>query len=257
MRPVSIFIMDVSKSSAVSSGEELSAYLSEIEKYIKRWFQDYDSIQISHRSGDELIFLANGFSTAFVTAFFITRLWKFENNQPYFGLAFGSMSQSVESIEIEKWVHPLANLARIANDSLKNDHKSRGSFLFQTALSPRVQGLEFTTAEIGTLLNGMLKLQQALKDQQTDIQRLVCSLYSVYKRQNVVSEFLGRSAPTIYSHFKKGHCELILNSYREIADVLDSLQSKQFADSTSNRSEMLESRIRNHIMDEVNQIFPR
>jgi hypothetical protein len=245
MEPASVFIMDVSKSSSAEFGENLSKYLDELEGLIKDWFEGYGPIQVKHRSGDEIIFLANGYSAAFVTAFFISRFWKFDDNKPYFGLAYGVIDKNVEGIDIEKWIHPLVKQARIANDSLKKQ-KERESFLFQG---------NDQTPELQTLLNGMLKLQHALNAHQTDVQRLVCSLYLVYEKQNAVAELLKRSAPTIYSHFKKGHSEQLLGSYREIASVLDSLQAKEFEGLVKNNANLLEEKIRFEVKGRVEKVL--
>lgn len=247
MQPASIFIMDISKSSSAELGEELSAYLSDIEEWINKWFQGFGHIQVRHRSGDELIFIAEGYATAFVTAFFISRIWKFENNKPYFGLTFGSIDKSIEEIDIEKWIHPIVKQARLANDFLKKQ-KERETFQFD------IDG-NIHAHELVTLLNGMLKLQNALSKQQTDVQRLVCSLYLVYEKQNVIAELLERSAPTIYSHYKKGHSELVLGSYQEISRVLASLQTKEFENSTECNPELLEEKIRKHVKVLLNDVF--
>ena len=106
-----------------------------------------------------------------------------------------------------------------------------------------------------TLLNRVLKLQHALNKQQTDVQRLVCSLYLVFEKQNAVAELLKRSAPTIYSHFKKGHSELVLGSYHEIATVLASLEEKEFAKSVETKTRLLEDNIRNHIKGLVKIVY--
>lgn len=247
MQPASIFIMDISKSSSAELGEELSNYLTDIQEWIKKWFQGYGNIQVRHRSGDELIFLAEGYATAFVTAFFISRLWKFENNKPYFGLAFGSIDKSIEEIDIEKWIHPVVKQARLANDFLKKQ-KDRETFHFD------VNG-NIHENELMTMLNGMLRLQNALSQLQTDVQRLVCSLYLVYEKQNAVADLLERSAPTIYSHFKKGHSELVLGSYQEISNVLASLQAKEFGNSAGCKPELLEVNIRNHVKGLLKDVF--
>lgn len=247
MQPASVFIMDISKSSSAEIGEELSGFLADIESWIHNWFKGYGHYQVRHRSGDELIFLAGGYATAFVIAFFISRLWKFEDNKPYFGLAFGSIDKNIDEIDIEKWIHPLVKDARQANDFLKKQ-KERETFHFKLDRN-------MYDDELVTLLNGMLKLQNALDKQQTDVQRMVCSLYLVYEKQNTVAELLKRSAPTIYSHFKKGHSELVLGSYHEIATVLASLEEKEFANSVETKTKLLEENIRNHIKGMVKIVY--
>ena len=245
MRPVSVFIMDVTESSSAEHREELSDYIADIGGWVKEWFQNFASVQVKHRSGDELIFVADGYSSAFITAFFISRIWKFENNKPYFGLAFGSIDKRVDEIDIEKWIHPLVKQARTANDTLKKQ-KDRESFLFEG---------NNQNFELQTLLNGILKLQHALVIQQTEVQRLVCSLYLVYEKQNAVAELMKRSAPTIYSHFKKGHSEQVLGSYRAIANVLDSLHAKEFEELEKYKPNILEDKIRDYIKGQVQEIF--
>jgi hypothetical protein len=245
MRPVSVFIMDVTESSSAKHREELSDYIEDIEEWVKAWFQNFASIQVKHRSGDELILIADGYSSAFITAFFISRIWKFENNKPYFGLAFGSIDKSVDEIDIEKWIHPLVKQARTANDTLKKQ-KDRESFCFEG---------NNQNPELQTLLNGMLTLQHALDIQQTEVQRLVCSLYLVYEKQNAVAELMKRSAPTIYSHFKKGHSEQVLGSYRAIANVLDSLHAKEFEQLEKHQTKILEENIRSNIKGQIKKFF--
>jgi hypothetical protein len=245
MQPVSIFIMDVTKSSSAVYGEELSDYLGQLVTYINNWYDGIGSIQIKHRSGDELILLAEGYSSAFITAFYISLLWKYQNNPPYFGLSYGSLNKKVEEIDIEKWIHPLAKQARNANDHL-NKQKDRESFFFQGHGGESV---------LQTLINGMLMLQHVLRMEQTDVQRLVCSLYLLYGKQNAVAELLDRSAPTVYSHFKKGHCEHILRSFRDIVSVLDARQAKEFPEIGSSQTTVLEDSIRTKIKSQVQDIF--
>ncbi|MBS8264418.1 hypothetical protein DYI25_08220 [Mesobacillus boroniphilus] len=245
MRPVSVFIMDVTKSSSAGYGEELSSYLGQLETYIKNWYGKNVSVQVKHRSGDELILLAEGYSSAFITAFYLSLLWKYQNNLPYFGLAYGSLDRKVEEVDIEKWIHPLVKQARNANDHLKKQ-KDRDSFFFQ-----RHDG----DPNLQTLMNGMLMLQHVLRMQQTEIQRLVCSLYLIYGKQNAVAELLDRSAPTVYSHFKKGHCEQVLRSFRDIVSVLDASQGNEFPDLKLNQTKTFEESIRTNIKSQLQDIF--
>jgi hypothetical protein len=245
MEPVSVFIMDVTDSSAAGYGEELSHYLGQLEENIKNWFGKIGSIQVKHRSGDELIFLAEGYSSAFITAFYISSIWKYEKHLPYFGIAYGRLNKKVAEIDIEKWIHPLAKQARNANEHLKKQ-KNRETFCFQ--IPDREPGLQ-------TLINGMLSLQNILRMEQTDVQRLVCSLYLIYGKQNTVAQLLDRSAPTVYSHYKKGHCEQILHSFHEIVSVLDSIEAVEFPNGEYLQMKTLEESIRTNIKSQVQNIF--
>ncbi|NKE06064.1 MULTISPECIES: sigma-70 family RNA polymerase sigma factor [Mesobacillus] len=246
MEPVSVFIMDITNSSSAANGEMLSNYLGKLETYINKWYEGIGSVQIKHRSGDELILLAEGYSTAFITAFYISSIWEYEKHLPYFGLAYGRLDKKVEEIDIEKWIHPLAKQARSANDQLKKQ-KNRETFCYQ--IPEREPGLQ-------TLINGMLSLQNVLRMEQTDVQRLVCSLYLIYGKQNTVAQLLDRSAPTVYSHFKKGHCEQILRSFHEIVSVLDGRQASDFfPDMQNGQLKLLEESIRTNIKSQVQNIF--
>ena len=245
MKPVSVFIMDVTKSSSAGYGEELSNYLAQLETYIGDWYGKIGSVQVKHRSGDELILLSEGYSSAFITAFYVSSLWKYEKNLPYFGLTYGSLDKKVEEIDIEKWIHPLVKQAKNANDHLKKQ-KDRESFHFQ--LNDVEPGLQ-------TLINSMLMLQHVLRMEQTQVQRLVCSLYLIYGKQNAVAELLDRSAPTVYSHFKKGHCEQILRGFRDIVSVLDDRQAKEFPEMGNSQTKVLEDSIRTNMKSQVQNIF--
>lgn len=245
MEPVSLFIMDVTNSSSAVNSEELSNYLGQLETYINKWYEGIGSVQVKHRSGDELIILAEGYSSAFMTAFYISSIWKYEKHLPYFGIAYGRLDKSVGEIDIEKWIHPAVKQARNANDHLKK-LKDRETFYFQ--IPEKEPGLQ-------TLINGMLSLQNVLRKEQTEVQRLVCSLYLIYGKQNTVAKLLDRSAPTVYSHYKKGHCEQILRSYHEIVSVLDARQASDFPDMKTEQIQMLEENIRTNIKSQVQNIY--
>lgn len=245
MWPASVFIMDVTKSSSTRIGEELSSYLIQLEEMIKTWYGNTIHVQVKHRSGDELILLAEGYSSAFITAFYISRIWKYDNNAPYFGLSFGSIEKEVATVDIDKWIHPLVKQARNANEHLKKQ-KDRESFCFQT---------NEPASEFEVLMNGMVRLQHVLSMQQTEIQRLVGALYLVYGKQNIVAGFLGRTAPTVYSHYKKGHSEQILGSFHDIVSVLNSLQAKNFMNTDNSKAKTFEENIRNNIKGQVQSIF--
>ena len=242
---VSVYIMDVTNSSSAAYSEELSVYLEQLETFINKWYEGIGSVQVKHRSGDELIFLAEGYSSAFMTAFYISLIWKYEKHLPYFGLAYGRLDKSVGEIDIEKWIHPAVKQARNANDHLKKQ-KDRETFYFQ--IPDREPSLQ-------TLINGMLSLQNALRMEQTDVQRLVCSLYLIYGKQNTVAQLLDRSAPTVYSHYKKGHCEQILRSFHEIVSVLDAIQACDFPDMKTEQTKAPEESIRTNIKSQVQNIY--
>jgi hypothetical protein len=256
--PLSIFILDVSNSSLEDHGEELTNYLDEIVNWITIWGQDVVEIKVKHRSGDEVILLGTGYATAYTIAFYLSMVWKYKDHVPYFGLAFGDIDKELTEIDIEKWIHPLVKQARYANDLLKQK-KTRPQFKFEldqfysnetNILLPYNQfRLEFEA-----LINTLFNLQQKYRWNQTDIQGLVCSLYLILRQQKAIGKLLGKTAPTISSHFKKGNSEEILNTFTEIITILNSLEIKSYPDSENNPKEInekLNDSIRIHLTEKI------
>ena len=69
--PISIFIMDVSRSSIIEKvGEELRILLKDIVNWINVWTDDIIKIKISQRMGDEIFFIAENYATAYTIAFY-------------------------------------------------------------------------------------------------------------------------------------------------------------------------------------------
>jgi hypothetical protein len=213
---------------------------------------------VKHLSGDEIIFIGSGYSTAYTIAFYISRIWKYKTNKPYFGLAFGDIDKALAEIDIEKWIHPLVKQARYANDQLKQE-QIRPQFKFE--LDQFFAGVQSNSCsynhfryEFETLLNTLLNLQQNFIWNQTDIQELVCSMYLILQQQKAVGKLLGRSAPTISSHYKKGNSEEILNTFTEIINILNSLEQKTYQISETNpviRNEKLHNSIRKHLKENI------
>lgn len=252
--PISIFILDVSNSSSEKMGEELTVYLDEVVDWITSWTKNIGPIQIKHRSGDEIIFVGPDYSTAFTLAFYVSRVWKYKNHMPYFGLAFGDIEKDVKEVDIEKWIHPLVKQARYANDLLKQEVE-RPQFKFEldqfypSELDTSLPYHHFRY-EFENLFNTLLNLQQKLIRNQTDIQELVCSLYLILKQQKAIGKLLGRTAPTISSHFRKGNSEEILDTFSKIISILHSLQEKAYpegANHPQDTNEKLTISIRNHL----------
>lgn len=256
--PISIFILDVSNSTLDDIGEELTNYLDELLNWTTIWMKDTGHILVKHRSGDEMIFVANGYATAYTIAFYISRVWKFKNHTPYFGLAFGDIDKELTEIDIEKWIHPLIKQARYANDVLKQE-KNRYQFKFEldqfnSNESSHLFAYNQFRFEFETLINSLLILQQKNIWSQTDIQEQVCSLYLLLQQQKAIGKLLGKTAPTISSHFKKGNSEEILNTFSGIITILNSLQMKSYPDSKKNPEELnkkLNDSIRNHMKEKI------
>lgn len=256
--PISIFILDVSNSSTPNRGEELTVYLDEMVDWITCWTKNLGPIQIKHRAGDEIIFVGPGYSTAYTIAFFVSRVWKYKEHMPYFGLAFGDIDKEVKELDIEKWIHPLVKQARYANDLIKQE-KNRMLFKFELdQFYPNESKESFPyhkfRHEFETLINALLYLQLKLIQSQTDIQKMVCTLFLVLKQQKEIAKILRKTAPTISSHFKKGNSEEILNTFSKIISILHSLQEKAYPDSAihpQTTNENLTTRIRTHLQEPI------
>ncbi|MEH7502667.1 hypothetical protein V7152_11725 [Neobacillus drentensis] len=260
--PISIFILDVSNSSTEKMGEELTVYLDELVDWITCWTKNIGSVQIKHRAGDEIIFVGPGYSTAYTIAFFVSRVWKFKNHMPYFGLAFGDIEKELKKVDLEKWIHPLVKQARYANDQIKQE-KNRTLFKFEldqfypSDVNYSLPYNQFRN-EFEKLINTLLNLQLKFIRSQTDIQEVVCSLYLILKQQKAIGTLLGRTAPTISSHFKKGNSEEILDTFSKIISILHSLQEKAYPESAINPqdiNEKLTTSIRNHMKSILNTLI--
>lgn len=255
--PISIFILDVSNSSSSDMGEELTNYLDELVNRINVWTKDFGHCKVKHRAGDEIIFVGYGYSTAYIIAFFISRVWKYSDHTPYFGLSFGDSDRELEEVDIEKWIHPLIKQARYANDLIKQE-QVRPLFKFEldqfyqnAALFPYNQ----FRYELEVLINSLLRLQMTMIKEQTPIQDQVCTYYLILQQQKAVAALLGKTAPTISSHYKKGKCEVIINVFNELITILDSLQEKSYTDNpekTTSKSVSLMESIRNHLNEIIN-----
>jgi hypothetical protein len=256
--PISIFILDVSNSSLEDRGEELTNYLDEVVNWITIWTHDTSHIKVKHRSGDEIIFIGNGYATAYTLAFYISRLWKYKDNMPYFGLSFGDIDKELTEIDLEKWIHPLVKQARYANDLLKQE-QNRTQFKFEldqfyTNETSRLFTYNQFRLEFEVLINLLINLQQKYIWNQTDIQGIVCSLYLILRQQKAIGKILGKTAPTISSHFKKGNSEEILNTFTEIITILNSLEIKSYPNreiKPKEINEKLNDSIRTHMKEKV------
>ena len=254
---VSVFIMDVSNSSVEDAGEELSEYLHYLEEKIASWTKGIVTTKVSHRFGDEVVVVASGFATAYTLAFYISRLWKFKDHKPYFGLSFGTIKQDISDINLETWIDPLMKHARNANDGLQQQGQNRAQFSFElNGLSKEsVPGdYQLFSGQFEILINTILKLQHSQISEQTDIQSLVSSLVLILNQQNKVSNYIGRSPSTISSHMKIGKNDSIMDAFKEITAVLSSLEPIDQADSETN--DKLQKNIKLVVANNLRNYFP-
>lgn len=248
---VSVFIMNVSDSANEGIGNELSEYLQQLEVSISYWTQFIVPAKITHRAGDELVFVGSGYASAYMLAFYISRIWKFTDYKPNFGLSFGDIQEDISSLTIETWIHPLIKKAREANNYLKKQ-QLRNQFHFKLPHSPDGDGFEIYNKQFEMLLNTNLTLMQEQMNDQTEIQSLVCSLYLILTRQNKVSKYLGRTTSTVSTHMKNGKTDIILNAFVNIVNVLNSLGKEQ----ANHQTNELQITIRQNVTQRLQDYFP-
>ncbi|MCZ0701942.1 hypothetical protein J2T56_000282 [Natronobacillus azotifigens] len=231
-QPISIFIMDVSNSTD-NNWEEIAEYVQGWEKTIHSLRTDSNQIKVHHRMGDEILFVAKNFSTAYIAAFFILLTWKFKKQTPYFGFSFGYTESNLEKIQIDSWNHPLIKRAREQNEKIKNSRIRETTMIFdideKIADSHQVKDSKET-------LNLLAQIQSKLLYDQTDQQRLICSLYSILREQKKIAHLLQKTSSTISSHYKKGQSELILQIFYKLIDTLNILQAGENAEKTEDLS---------------------
>ncbi|MBP2078267.1 hypothetical protein [Oceanobacillus polygoni] len=249
---VSIFIMDVSNSSKENIGNELSEYLEQLKNSIAEWTQNVGVTKVRHRAGDELVVVSSGYASAYTLAFYISRIWKFTDHKPYFGLSFGNIQEDLSTINIETWIHPLMKQARNANDYLKNQ-QNRLLFRFSLPRLSDKQGFTVFCEQFETLINTSLNLKQVQINEQTEMQSLVCSLYLMLGQQNKVSKYLERTTATISHHMKQGKTQVILHAFYDIVKVLDSLNTQD----NYRLTDKLQTTIRNNVINDINDFFPK
>lgn len=240
--------MDVSDSSEESIGNELSKYLKKVVVSLKEWTGKDMPIHVSHRAGDELVVISRGYATAYILAFYLSRIWKYTEHKPYFGLSFGDIDDDFHTLNIETWIHPLMKHARLANEFLKQQ-QNRGQFRFVLPDSSKNTGYEIFNRQFETLFNTSLLLKQEQINEQTAIQSLVCSLYLMLAQQNKVSQYLGRTRSTVSSHMKNGKTEVILNTFNDIVQVLNSLEVSDGEGQTNELQDSMRKKITKHLHD--------
>lgn len=263
---VSVFIMDVSNSSAEDIGDELSKYLHYLKEKISSWTKGIIATKVIHRSGDEIVVVSTGYATAYTLAFYISRIWSFRDHKPYFGLSFGDIQQDVSDLNLETWIHPLMKHARNSNDILQQQEHNRhqfnlelGHFSGDSSNECSPVGYQLFSSQFETLLNTILRLQQNHIMEQTDIQSLVSSLFLILNQQNKVSDYMGRSPSTVSSHMKKGKNDAIIASFNDIVTVLNSLDTTNGLDTDTNpqvTNDKLQNNIKLIVGNNLHDYFP-
>ncbi|WP_339146034.1 MULTISPECIES: hypothetical protein [unclassified Sutcliffiella] len=245
-KPVSILIMDVTNSS--KNWNEITGYLEEVEGITQKWTRGLPSAKVKHRLGDEMVGIFDHFSTAYTIAFYISQLWKYRGQPPYFGITFGTVEEDIQHIDLDKWNHPLMGLARSANDKIKHSAQ-RTSILFL----PEDEIMAKPSLDMANLL---LAYQHKLMSEQTELQHLIMKLFAILDEQKAIAKLVNKSPSTISSHYKKGNCEIILKTLKTIQETLDQLEATILRNNPHNITKELTKTIKNQLQQNMNIIIP-
>ncbi|MDQ0257757.1 hypothetical protein J2S74_005219 [Evansella vedderi] len=252
--PVSIFIMDVSNSTLNDNWDNISTYLDELEYWMKAWVAPVGKGIVKHRRGDEILFIAQHYVTAFTIATFVKQIWKYPDHPPYFGISFGNVDREMEAIDVETWNHPLIKKAREANERIKQSQK-RTPILFHLATNFMGNSSDaiysHSIVETENLMNLMMEMEDNLVKNQTQLQKLICDLYFIYGQQKRVAALLNKSAATISSHYKKGNVELILKAHKQIQQNINAFEVVTSKDYLEQYTETLSTSIKTVISDRL------
>ncbi|WP_141432320.1 helix-turn-helix transcriptional regulator [Bacillus sp. 03113] len=251
-KATSIFIMDVTNSTSEKNWFEITKYLQEWEKYIGAWCENTIMSKVSHRRGDEILFVSYHHFTAFTIAYHISQHWKFTKQRPYFGISYGFIDEDIENLDIEIWNHPLIKKARDQNAKIKKD-KNRYTNMLITGDQEKKKIISTTD-----ILNLLIENQQALLQNQSENQKLIYSLYSIFHEQKQVAKVLNKTQSTISTHYKRGQSELLLKNFYKIQKILSihETSESQNVDQMMLLIHDLNTSIRNHLKDNVKQFFP-
>jgi hypothetical protein len=283
-KQISVFIMDVSGSSFDPNfGEELEVYLHNLTNWIKNWSKDVLNVKVTTRMGDEIMLISESYAAAYMIASYISRIWKFKDHKPYFGLSFGNIQRDLEDINLETWIHPLVKQARIANDELKKVKDNRPLFRFKldnnvtnttliNLLNTEPSGNLFSVFE--TLINTLIETQNLYFIRQTELQELITTLYLILGKQRDISSLIKKSPSTISSHLNKGDGFEVIKTFQKTIEALVSFQvttlrlevitaSQEDSEIDSilrqhnpyEKMKRLDNQIKKHIKDNIHSFF--
>lgn len=226
--------MDVSGSSNDPKfGEELETYLQDLTSWVQSWSKNILNLKITTRMGDEVMLTSENYATAYMIASYISRIWKFKNHKPYFGLSFGNINKDIEDINLDTWIHPLVKQARIANNEIKKIKDNRPLFRFKldnnvsnttlmNLLKTEPSGNLFSVFE--TLINTLIETQNLYFIRQTKLQELITTLQLILEKQRDIARLLKKSPSTISSHLNKGDGFEVIKSFQRTIEALTSFQ---------------------------------
>lgn len=247
-RYISVFIMDVSSSSSEDNWNEITDYLQEWENHLDIWCENIITAKVSHRRGDEILFVGDHCFSAYTIAHYMNLYWKFTEQRPYFGLSHGSVSENIEQLDIEIWNHPLIKQARSQNEKIKRDRDRKITMRFADELDSHAI---ISTADV---LNLLVENQLVLQQNQSENQKLVYALYSIYREQKQIAGLLNKTPSTISTQFKRGRGELLQKNFDQIQKLLGLEEGSEAED--FNRIQLLISDLNASICTHLKKSVP-
>ena len=247
--PGSVFIMDVSQSSSISPPTKLTQYLRDMVTWLRTISKlNPQAIALTHRFGDEVLFVARGFETAYLFAFYITMTWPFAKQPPYFGVAYGDLLTDVPASEdLETWNSPIVKWARVAADELKREKSAHRKWL----LFGNEGGADQAVSEI---LNEYALIQDRFFKLQTEAEYLASALYAINGIQEWVARELEKNPSTISLQIRKSNVDVLLATKNRVVKTLHErmLSQLQNTDTEGERDPRgLEAQIQNELKKHV------
>lgn len=249
MKPLSMFLMDVTGSSAVT-GDGLESYMNQMVQWMQRWTTGIAKTRVKYRRGDEIVFISENYSTAYILAFYIRCVWKMRDHAPYFGMSYGLSEFGIEDIhDLETWTHPMFKFARNALERLKQDKLgARRHMCMQAGMWADPFAVEH--------INHWLWMEQAWEKLQTPHQQHVYSLFAIHGVQNELAHnVLRRSPSTVSKLLERGHAHTLL----EISGIIEGLLNHQQVQSTDTDefdvTQTFRASIRENIKRDLDTVF--
>lgn len=249
-RPVSVFIMDITRSSS-GDWHELSDYLQHWEKTIAEWCDGTIAAHVSHRRGDEILFVGDHAFSAYTVAQALAVHWKFREHPPYFGLAHGMTEETLEDLDIEIWNPPMIKRAREMADQMKRMKVRRTTMLCG---EERPSDVLITLSDIVNLL---IENQLALWKRQSEQQKLIYALSTVFHEQKTVARLLNKTASTVSIHYNRGRSDLLMKNSDRIQKLLASGETAlNGSDRVARAINLLNHSIQTQIARRIQDYYP-
>lgn len=231
--PISVFTMDVSNSRKFNEPSKLTDYLDSLVAVLKDSFSTSRSaVRIKHRFGDEILVVAEGYSAAYVVAFYIRQIWKYNMHLPYFGGVIGNIDIPLGDIrDIDGWNHPLVWSSREILDTLKAQNASSRVWMKYATRNEHLK-------ELVEDINLLLEIQNEFFKKQSQKEREVGLTFTVTDYQDYMARLFDKDPSTISRQVKSSRIELMLK-------INDSIIRKLTTE------ELVDERIEDELADEI------